>query len=71
MRLSKGQAMTEFLLVFVVLLAATTGVWVMYQKAWKARYEKTSKPAGAFQTGSQAASEAFGVKLPGGDGYVK
>ena len=53
---SKGQAMTEFLLVFVVLLLATTGVFAMYKKVWKARYEKTGTFSGA---------AAAGVKISG------
>ena len=33
--------MVEFILVFVVLLAATSGVYALYQKVWTARYNKT------------------------------
>jgi len=41
MKLSKGQTFVEFLLVFVVLLIATSGVLLLYQGVWKARYNET------------------------------
>jgi len=43
---SKGQAMTEFMLVFVVLLLATTGVLTLYKTFWKTRYDTTAMKSG-------------------------
>lgn len=50
---SKGQTFVEFLLVFVVLLAATSGVFVMYKKVWKKKYEKVGTYSGAVVAGAK------------------
>lgn len=42
MKFNKGQTTLEFMLVFVVLLIATTGVFTLYKQYWKQRYEKAS-----------------------------
>ncbi|MDR3306629.1 MAG: hypothetical protein LBS61_03040 [Endomicrobium sp.] len=47
MRKNKGQTLTEFVLVFVVLLAATTGVLTAYKRFWKTKYQKASTPSEA------------------------
>jgi uncharacterized protein (UPF0333 family) len=39
---NKGQTLTEFMLVFVVLLMATSGAVTIYKKFWKAKYKKVS-----------------------------
>ena len=41
MNKNKGQTLTEFLLVFAVLLLATSGVFALYKTYWKTRYDKT------------------------------
>ncbi|MDR3253706.1 MAG: hypothetical protein LBT07_01915 [Endomicrobium sp.] len=46
MKINKGQALTEFLLVFIVLLIATSGVFVIYKKFWKSKYERISATSG-------------------------
>lgn len=61
---NKGQTFVEFLLVFVVLLAATSGVFALYKASWKKRYEKTAIIAG---TGA-AIVRAAGIA---GGSYVK
>lgn len=38
----KGQTTLEFILVFVVLLAASAGAFALYKSYWKQRYEKAS-----------------------------
>ncbi|AKL97663.1 hypothetical protein [Endomicrobium proavitum] len=43
---NKGQTLTEFMLVFVVLLIATTGVFALYKSFWKTRYDKTAAKSG-------------------------
>jgi uncharacterized protein (UPF0333 family) len=60
---SKGQTFVEFLLVFVVLLAAVSGVWEMYKKVWKNRYEKTGLYSGAVAAAAKI-SGAGDVKPP-------
>ena len=60
--------MVEFLLVFVVLLAATAGVLALYKSAWKNRYEYTKEHSKIFPT------TARGLFLKGAGkmkGYVK
>ena len=47
---NNGQTFVEFLLVLVVLLAATSGIWTMYKASWKKRYEKTAAISGAGNT---------------------
>jgi uncharacterized protein (UPF0333 family) len=39
---NKGQTLTEFILVFVVLLMATSGAVTVYKKFWKAKYKRVS-----------------------------
>ena len=41
MKASKGQTFVEFLLVFAVLLAAASGAFALYKKAWKTKYDAT------------------------------
>ena len=68
MKNKKGQTMVEFLLVFVVLLAATTGIFALYKSAWKSRYEYTMEHSKIFPT------TARGLLLKGTGkmkGYVK
>jgi uncharacterized protein (UPF0333 family) len=43
---NKGQTLTEFVLVFVVLLIATSGAVSVYKKFWKAKYKKVSYASG-------------------------
>ncbi|MDR0724124.1 MAG: prepilin-type N-terminal cleavage/methylation domain-containing protein [Endomicrobium sp.] len=43
---SKGQTLLEFLLVFAVLLMATTGVLTLYKNYWRSKYKKVSMPSG-------------------------
>jgi len=38
----KGQTLTEFILVFAVLLLASAGVWTLYKSYWKARFDKAN-----------------------------
>lgn len=45
-RNDKGQTLTEFVLVFTVLLLASYGAFVMYKTYWKKKYEKTAYHAG-------------------------
>jgi uncharacterized protein (UPF0333 family) len=60
---SRGQTLTEFILVFAVLLMATSGVFIMYKKFWQSKYIKISVPSGAI---------AGVVKMSGSQaGYVK
>jgi uncharacterized protein (UPF0333 family) len=47
MKKNKGQTLTEFVLVFIVLLIATTGVLSMYKKFWKTKYQRAAAPSGA------------------------
>ncbi|MDR1196084.1 MAG: hypothetical protein LBL00_06390 [Endomicrobium sp.] len=60
---SKGQTFVEFLLVFVVLLTTVSGVYEMYKRVWKKRYEKTGFYSGAVAAGAKI-SGAGDVKLP-------
>jgi hypothetical protein len=48
----KGEGLIEFVLIFVVLLIATTGVLVIYKSFWKTRYKKISFFSGALVVGS-------------------
>jgi hypothetical protein len=41
MKKNSAQTLVEFLLVFVVLLAASAGAFSLYKKAWKSRYDRT------------------------------
>jgi uncharacterized protein (UPF0333 family) len=50
MKNSKGQIFIEFVLVFVVLLAATTGVLSLYKSAWKNKYEYAKEHSKLFPT---------------------
>ncbi|MDR2191452.1 MAG: hypothetical protein LBO62_01025 [Endomicrobium sp.] len=43
MRNGKAQILTEFILVFVVLLAASAGVFSLYKSSWKNKYEYTKE----------------------------
>lgn len=61
----KGQTFVEFLLVFSVLLLTGAGVFVMYKKAWKARYERTGLFSGAYALLLKT-SGAGEIQLPGG-----
>ncbi|MDR1244989.1 MAG: hypothetical protein LBJ98_03315 [Endomicrobium sp.] len=45
MRKNKGQTLTEFILVFIVLLIATTGVLSMYKRFWKTKYQRVATPS--------------------------
>ncbi|MDR3195209.1 MAG: hypothetical protein LBT58_00195 [Endomicrobium sp.] len=47
MKKNKGQTLTEFVLVFVVLIVATMGVLAAYKRFWKTKYQKASSPSGA------------------------
>jgi uncharacterized protein (UPF0333 family) len=47
MKKNKGQTLTEFVLVFIVLLIATTGVLSMYKKFWKTKYQRVAALSGA------------------------
>jgi uncharacterized protein (UPF0333 family) len=59
----KGQTLTEFMLVFVVLLIATSGVFAIYKKFWKTKYEKISVISGiAVSTVKTSGSQASYVK---------
>jgi hypothetical protein len=42
-----GHVLPEFVLVLVILLAATTGIISIYKKFWKMRYKKVSIPSNA------------------------
>jgi len=42
MKVSKGQALIEFLLVFIVLLVAVSGIFFVYKKFWRMKYKKVS-----------------------------
>lgn len=42
----KGQTLLEFILVFVVLLMATTGVLSLYKNFWQIKYKKASVISG-------------------------
>ena len=53
MKSIKGQTFVEFLLVFVVLLAAASGVFVMYKKAWQSKYSKTGFFSGKAAAGAK------------------
>jgi uncharacterized protein (UPF0333 family) len=44
MKKNRGQTLIEFILIFVVLLAASAGVFNMYKSVWKKKYEKISMP---------------------------
>ena len=46
MKINKGQTLIEFLLVFVVLLMATSSILVIYRKFWKEKYERVSNISG-------------------------
>jgi uncharacterized protein (UPF0333 family) len=50
MRNDKGQIFVEFVLVFVVLLAATTGVFSLYKSSWKNKYEYAKEHSKLFPT---------------------
>ncbi|MCL1972614.1 MAG: hypothetical protein FWG57_06470 [Endomicrobia bacterium] len=72
MKKSKGQTFVEFLLVFVVLLVATTGVFAMYKKVWKNRYINTSDVSAILIVGSAKGLAAKAdAKASGYGGYVK
>ncbi|MDR2395442.1 MAG: hypothetical protein LBD57_02365 [Endomicrobium sp.] len=43
---SKGQTLLEFVLVFAVLLMATSGTLILYKKFWKSKYKKVSMFSG-------------------------
>ncbi|MDR2426330.1 MAG: hypothetical protein LBD46_04020 [Endomicrobium sp.] len=60
---SKGQTFVEFLLVFIVLFTASSGVFTMYKKVWKTRYEKTGVYSGTLATSAKI-SGAGDVDLP-------
>ncbi|MDR0398476.1 hypothetical protein [Candidatus Endomicrobiellum devescovinae] len=47
MRKNNGQTLTEFVLVFTVLLIATTGVLAMYKRFWKTKYQRAAAPSRA------------------------
>ncbi|MDR0800456.1 MAG: hypothetical protein LBN01_02855 [Endomicrobium sp.] len=63
MKINKGQTLIEFLLVFVVLLMATSSIFVIYRKFWKGKYERISIISGI--TASAVKSSGFQVS------YVK
>ena len=63
---SKGQTMVEFLLVFVVLLLAASGVFHLHKAAWKKRYENTQAPYSLVPTSAKGAAAKVS-----GSGYVK
>jgi hypothetical protein len=44
MRKNYGQTLIEFVLVFVVLMAASAGAFGMYKSVWKAKYKKMGMP---------------------------
>jgi hypothetical protein len=48
----KGQALIEVVLIFVVLLIATTGVLTIYKSFWKTKYKKISFLSGIYIGGS-------------------
>ncbi|MCL2390268.1 MAG: hypothetical protein FWD54_00210 [Endomicrobia bacterium] len=65
MKSIKGQTLVEFLLVLFVLLAATAGVFHLYKKSWKSRYERTQEASNVMPSSVQGGlSKAEG-------GYVK
>jgi cytochrome oxidase assembly protein ShyY1 len=69
---SKGQTFVEFLLVFVVLSAATAGVWTLYKSAWKKRYIDTSDVSAAIlPTGAKGTIAKAEAEFGGYSGYVK
>ncbi|MDR1943167.1 MAG: hypothetical protein LBQ04_03545 [Endomicrobium sp.] len=45
MRKNNGQTLTEFVLVFIVLLIATAGVLAMYKRFWKTKYQRAAAPS--------------------------
>ncbi|MDR3257040.1 MAG: hypothetical protein LBT18_05320 [Endomicrobium sp.] len=45
MKIHKGQTLIEFLLIFTVLLITISGVFVIYKKFWKRKYERVSAPS--------------------------
>jgi hypothetical protein len=47
MRKNKWQTLTEFVLVFIVLLIATTGLLSMYKRFWKTKYQRVATPSGS------------------------
>jgi uncharacterized protein (UPF0333 family) len=61
--ISRGQTLTEFLLVFAVLLIAVSGVFLVCKKFWRVKYEKISSVSAA----------AAGILKESGStgGYVK
>ncbi|MDR1696080.1 MAG: hypothetical protein LBR69_05580 [Endomicrobium sp.] len=65
MKSAKGQTFVEFLLVFLVLLAASAGTFQLYKKSWKSRYERTKEASAVMPSSIQGA-----VSKAGG-GYVK
>jgi uncharacterized protein (UPF0333 family) len=46
----RGQVLTEFVLVLVILVIATTGVFSIYKRFWKTSYQKVSIPSSAIGT---------------------
>ncbi|MDR1418301.1 MAG: hypothetical protein LBI80_04005 [Endomicrobium sp.] len=42
----KGQTLLEFVLVFAMLLTATTGILFLYKNFWKSKYKKVSMISG-------------------------
>jgi uncharacterized protein (UPF0333 family) len=42
---TQGQVLTEFVLILVVLVIATTGIFSIYKKFWKTSYQKVSTPS--------------------------
>ncbi|MDR3092903.1 MAG: hypothetical protein LBU33_03190 [Endomicrobium sp.] len=53
MKINKGQTSTEFLLVFVVLLMATSSIFAVYRKFWKGKYERVSTTSGMLATAAK------------------
>lgn len=68
---SKGQTFVEFMLVFVVLLMATSGVWVLYKKVWKARYISTSDVSAIVPDSAKGVVAKGAAEVGGYSGYVK
>jgi hypothetical protein len=64
----KGQTFVEFILVFVVLIAAAAGALSLYKSAWKNRYEYTKEHSNLFPVTVRGLALKAAGKMKG---YVK
>jgi len=68
MKKNKGQTLVEFILVFAVLLAATSGVFALYKRVWKSRYEHAGEHSKIIPTTARGLALKASGRLKG---YVK